>query len=451
MNALAKIFENFLSFKRIPLKIVLITALASYVLQLGMIIMGQPLYIIVFYTLLPWIPVLLFEGLWKVEHYQWIAVFAIITALQVGHLGEHFTQVAQLVFDGTLACPPPVDAGLNYDRAIEAGLRDPSSPPTNYATSLVVLPDAEGLPTYNDNGEYRRGPAACGVFGQLDIEIVHLVWELFGWFATLILLRQFPKNIWLWLAVVFLSIHAIEHLFISYAFFIDTNAVYAGTRQLWATVADGSIVTAIPIGIEPALVPFYDVAGKFGIVARNGLIGTFLPDLNPLLPTRPWLHFGYNTLITVPTVIGFVLEMRRIYDRYLAQALPSLSKEQLVSATPQLERMTFNKGEVIIKQGDIADRFYIISKGEVEVIGENKDGSSQQIATLGQGKFFGEIGLLSESKRIATVCALSNDVEVMALNREVFRNLMESSEMSKQDVNRVMRQRVAETSGEPAS
>lgn len=444
MSVLAKVFENFLSFKRIPVKVVVVTAFASYILQLGMIIMGQPLYVIVLYTLLPWIPVLLFEGLWKIEHYHWIAIFAIVTFLQIGHLGEHVAQVAQLTVDGTLACPPPVDGGANFQRAIDAGLRSASEEPTGYSASLVVAPNPDGLSLLNADGMPVIGPAACGVFGQLDIEIVHLVWELFGWFATLILLRQFPKNVWLWLAVVFLSIHALEHLFISYTFFLDKDAVFAGMRQLWATVADGAIVTAIPVGKEPALVTFYDVAGKFGIVAKGGLLGTFFPELNQILPTRPWLHFGYNTLITIPTVIGFIIELRRIYDHYLEVALPSLSKEQLVAATPQLERMNFHKGDVIIKQGDLADRFFILSKGEVEVLAENKDGSIHQLSILKAGQYFGEVGLLTEGKRIATVKAFTNEVEVMALNRDVFKGLLENSEMSKEDVNRVMRQRVAE-------
>lgn len=446
MNVFAKVWENFLTFKRVPMKIIVVTALTSYALQMGTIIMGQPLYIIAFYTLLPWIPVFLFEGLWKVEHYQWVAVFAIITALQIGHLGEHLAQVGALsVVTGTLACPPPVDNIIHYELAVENSLRDASSVPTGYSSSIIVAPDASGQARMDENGTRVTGPPACGVFGQLDLEIVHLVWDVLGWILTLWLLQKFPKNIWLWIAVFWSSVHTVEHLFISYTFFLVPDLVYAGAHQLWATVSDGAIVTAVPVGKEPALVNFYEVAGKFGIVSRNGLIGTFFPDLNPSLPARPWLHFYYNSLITIPTVIGFVFEMRRLYDRYLEVALPGLTKEQLVKATPQLERMTFHKGDVIIKQGDVADRFYILSKGQVEVIHENKDGSETHLATLDPGQFFGEVGIMNHSKRIATVRASDDNVEVMALDRSSFSTLLESSEMSKEGVNQVMRKRVAAT------
>lgn len=446
MKTLMKVWENFLTFKRVPMKIIVITALASYALQMGTIVMGQPLYIIAFYTLLPWIPIFLFEGLWKVEHYQWIAVFAIITALQVGHLGEHLAQVGALsVVSGTLACPPPVDAGEQYQLAVENGLREASSQPTGYSSSIIVVPDAQGNATLNDNGQMLEGPPACGVFGQLDLEIVHLIWDVLGWILTLWLLQKFPKNVWLWIAAIWSSIHTVEHLYISYTFFLSAEALYAGAIQQWATIADGAIVTAIPVGKEPALVNFYAVAGKFGIVARNGMVGTFFPSINSALPPRPWLHFFYNTFITVPTVIGFIWEMRRLYDHYLEKALPNLTKEQLVTATPQLERLTFHNGDVIIKQGDVADRFYILSHGEAEVIHENRDGSEEKIATLSPGQYFGEVGIMNHSKRIATVRAVGDKVEVMALDRNAFSNLLETSEMSKQSVNKVMRQRIAET------
>ena len=449
MKAFTKIWENFLTFKRVPMKLVVITALTSYALQMGMIVMGQPLYIIAFYTLLPWIPVFLFESLWKVEHYQWIAVFAIITALQVGHLGEHLAQVGALsVVTGTLACPPPVDNATGYQLAVENGLRDASNQATGYSSSVIVAPDANGEARLDANGQRVTGPPACGVFGQLDLEIVHLIWDVLGWILTLWLLQKFPRNIWLWIAAIWSSIHTVEHLFISYTFFLDPDMVYAGAHQLWATVSDGAIVTAVPVGKEPAMVNFYEVAGKFGIVSRNGLLGTFFPSLNPSLPTRPWLHFFYNSLITIPTVIGFIWEMRRLYDHYLEVALPNLSKEQLVTATPQLERLSFQNGDVIVKQGDIADRFYILSHGHVEVIHENKDGTEEKLATLDPGQYFGEVGIMNKSKRIATVRAVGDNVEVMALDRQAFSSLLENSEMSKQNVNQVMRKRVAATAAD---
>ncbi|MBI3358044.1 MAG: FAD-dependent oxidoreductase [Nitrospirae bacterium] len=63
----------------------------------------------------------------------------------------------------------------------------------------------------------------------------------------------------------------------------------------------------------------------------------------------------------------------------------------------------FEAGDTIIQQGDIGDRMYIITEGEVEV--SKKDSAERQtvLATLGPGEYFGEMALLSKQPRSATV------------------------------------------------
>ena len=420
---------HFLKFKRIPAHIVLSTALVSVLLAAGLYTMGQPLYIIVLFALLPWMPVMLFESLWKIDHYHWIAIFAVITVLQLGHVAEHVVQTAVLSFSSTkttAACPPPVDNAVTAQRAIDAGLRDSASAPTGLSSSVLIVPDAQGQPTLNALGSLVSGPPACGVFGQLDLEIVHLVWELMGWSLTLLLLTQFPRNRWLWVSLILATVHTFEHLFISYTFFFDTNAVYAGARQLWGTVADGSIVTAVPLGKEPVMLTFYDVAGKFGLGAKDGLLGVFFPALNPYLPTRPYLHFYYNLLVTGAGVIAFALELRHVYDRYLARALPRLSRAELAAASAHLERETYKPGDTIVRQGDPAESFYIISRGMVKVVRKNTNGQEYPLATMQAGQYFGEVGLLRDGRRHATVRALTA-VEVLRMDRDTFSQLMQSS------------------------
>jgi hypothetical protein len=441
MQGFIRTVESFASFKRVPLKVVLITALTSYALQLGTIIQNQPLYIIALATLIPWVPVLAFESLWKVKHYHWIAVFAVVTMLQLGHLGEHVLQAGALAFtDATLACPPPADNAANAGRAVDAGLRDPNSTPTGLSSARIAAPDAAGQTRTDANGDPVVGIPACGVFGQLDLEIVHLIWDSIGWILTLVLLSRYPRSSWLWIAMFWSSVHTVEHLFISYNFFFDSTLAYEGTRQLWGTVADGSIVTAFPLGKETLHVTFYDVAGKFGIFARNGLAGSLIPSLNSILPTRPYLHLGYNALIVIPTLFAFVHEIRRTYDFYLAEALPNLSTEQLVGVTPKLEARQYKSGDVIVKQGDPADFFYIVSSGSVQVVHEEPDGSGKVVATLSHGQYFGEMGLVGGGIRIATVRA-AGPVEVMRMDASTFASLMNSSETSKREMDRIVTQR----------
>jgi hypothetical protein len=418
--------ERFLAFRRVPVKIVLVTALLSYVLQIGAILQGQPLYVIAIYTLLPWIPLLLFEGLWKFEHYSLFAIFALVTFLQVGHLGEHLFQVTQLTaMNGTFACPPPIDDAASAQRAVAAGMRTVGEPPTFQSASTVIKPGPTGQAMVNAQGDVVRGMPACGVFGQLDFETVHLVWDSLVWIGALFLVTRFPRNAWLWVAAIVASTHEVEHLFLGWIFFMEHDPVFTGNAQVWATTAVGQIVTAHPAGLEPRMFTFYEAGGLQGIMGMNGLLERIV-GTEGLFPFRPYLHFVYNSLVVVPTCIAFLVQTRMAYDQYLAKALPTLTEEQLSRTTQKLQELHFPAGAVIVRQDELADRFYIVTKGQAEVRWRSPDGSERPVARLGEGQYFGEIGLLREGRRTASVYA-ATPVTALTLDRVTFEALMEAS------------------------
>ena len=88
------------------------------------------------------------------------------------------------------------------------------------------------------------------------------------------------------------------------------------------------------------------------------------------------------------------------------QPLPLPAIEQLARG---LEPVHVPVGQAVFRQGDPADRFYVIESGTVDVIGDG-----HLITTLGPGEGFGEIGLLRRVRRTATVRAAS-DLELQAL------------------------------------
>lgn len=75
----------------------------------------------------------------------------------------------------------------------------------------------------------------------------------------------------------------------------------------------------------------------------------------------------------------------------------------------------FKKGDTILHQGDKVDGMYIIRSGNVTV--ERDD---ESIAPLGEGDYFGEIGLLLHERRSATITAASDAVSVYFLPKNVF-------------------------------
>jgi CRP-like cAMP-binding protein len=85
-------------------------------------------------------------------------------------------------------------------------------------------------------------------------------------------------------------------------------------------------------------------------------------------------------------------------------------------------------GEVVIRQGDQADRFYVIADGRVEVTQTPPEGGQAKVLRqMGPGEFFGEIGLLSNVPRTATVTGLT-DGRLVALDREPFLELVNAGQ-----------------------
>ncbi|MGH3456371.1 MAG: MFS transporter, partial [Nocardioidaceae bacterium] len=95
----------------------------------------------------------------------------------------------------------------------------------------------------------------------------------------------------------------------------------------------------------------------------------------------------------------------------MLNALPLPSIEQLARG---LEPVVVPAGHVVVEQGAIGDRYYVIESGEAEVVGDG-----HVVTTLGHGQGFGEIALLRRTRRTATVRAAS-ELRLQALRSEHF-------------------------------
>jgi len=92
-------------------------------------------------------------------------------------------------------------------------------------------------------------------------------------------------------------------------------------------------------------------------------------------------------------------------------SLPETALERLAAAA---ERVQVPAGEDVVKQGEAGDRFYVVAEGE---LGVSVDGA--EVATLQDGDYFGEIALLRDVPRTATVRARRDSV-LVALDRDDF-------------------------------
>lgn len=119
--------------------------------------------------------------------------------------------------------------------------------------------------------------------------------------------------------------------------------------------------------------------------------------------------------------------------------LPQREAEHVAA---ELHTMEVGAGDVVVRQGAPADKFFIIVDGEVEVTRED-DGKERTLATLSRGQFFGEMAILKDTPRMATVRAVT-PTTLFAMERDAFRNLVAGSIGTTQDFNEVIQQRLEE-------
>lgn len=402
---LGRQLRKFLAFEGVSLPIVLLTALLSYGLQLGAILGGQPLYVIVFLTLLPWLPLLVFEGIWKVRNYAMIAVLGLITILQLAQFLAHLVQILQIhLWNGTLACPPPVDTAINAARAVEFGLREVSEQPTFATVDKIVMPGVDGFPLTRADGSEVLGPAACAIFGQLHLELVHLAWGLLAFAGMALAVLHFPRNRFLYLAFLVLAWSTAEQLTIAWFHYVDTGQDWRGSEQLWATMQGvGNTFEAVPMGLAEVAQDFYAAGGRNGLFASGGMLAA-LTGIDGL-PDRAELRMIYSLAATAPMVLGFLVELRGLHNRYLEQVFGDLSPDQIAALSLEVSDVSFRKGEVILREGEVATECFLIKDGEVGIVIGLDTPDARVAATIGSGQLLGEMALIDGTPRSATAIA----------------------------------------------
>ena len=101
-------------------------------------------------------------------------------------------------------------------------------------------------------------------------------------------------------------------------------------------------------------------------------------------------------------------------------------------------------GETVVRQDQWAKAFYVITSGEAEVVRYDARGNELDLeAVLGPGDYFGEIGLLLQPKRTATVRARTA-LEVTVLDSIQFGELVESSEEAAASLEQTAKARLAQ-------
>lgn len=133
--------------------------------------------------------------------------------------------------------------------------------------------------------------------------------------------------------------------------------------------------------------------------------------------------------------LGMVYRQSLVFSIF--RDLPLLEAESLAA---RLRPVQVDAGEVVVNQSAPADEFFIIVDGEVEVVRDDGAGP-RTVATLRSGQFFGEVAILRDMPRSATVRAVL-PTTLLTMAREDFRGLVAQSLATTQDFHQVIQERL---------
>ena len=103
----------------------------------------------------------------------------------------------------------------------------------------------------------------------------------------------------------------------------------------------------------------------------------------------------------------------------------NLSEEQFESLSESIKIVNLPKGETIFKSGEEGDSFYVIKSGMVRVFIEAPDSGEKIIlSNLSEGEYFGEMALLTQGPRSASIETIS-DVSLISLDKSAFDRIIE--------------------------
>ena len=120
-----------------------------------------------------------------------------------------------------------------------------------------------------------------------------------------------------------------------------------------------------------------------------------------------------------------------------------LSRKELIQLERICEDLEVEPGRILCKEGQTGQEFFVIVDGKVQV---NRKG--RRLTTLSSGDFLGEIALVTELPRTATVTA-ETPVRLFVLTRREFHAVLDQNPRVERKVLRVLARRLAETSSDP--
>ena len=151
----------------------------------------------------------------------------------------------------------------------------------------------------------------------------------------------------------------------------------------------------------------------------------------------------HDPSLTSRTTRNVIIADGELIDETVAHALPWLRHRHMMEFTRLIEEQIYPAKMTIIPRNEHVENFFMIRKGEVEVVLRDRRNRDVVISRLKRGEFFGEIELLRGGKAIANVRAGSHGpVEVLAIKRDDFIRVIDQSPITAEAIGKIVQQRL---------
>ncbi|XP_045931768.1 protein kinase, cAMP-dependent, regulatory, type II, alpha, B isoform X3 [Micropterus dolomieu] len=174
----------------------------------------------------------------------------------------------------------------------------------------------------------------------------------------------------------------------------------------------------------------YDNKGSFGELAL--MYNT--PRAATIVATQDGALWGLDRATFHRLIVKNNAKMRRMYEAFIecVPLLKSLELSERMKIVDVLGARAFKDGECIITQGEEADCFYIVELGEVKIMIKSKvsstkagqqDNTEVEVARCSRGQYFGELALVTNKPRAASVYAVG-ETKCLVIDIQAFERLL---------------------------
>jgi cAMP-dependent protein kinase regulator len=125
-------------------------------------------------------------------------------------------------------------------------------------------------------------------------------------------------------------------------------------------------------------------------------------------------------------LMGSIIKKRKLYEEILSKVsiIASLDEYERLTIADALTSVEFSDGDTVVKQGEPGDDFYIIEEGTAVVLQQRSADEPQvEVGKLGKSEYFGEIALLLDRPRAATLVA-KVPLKCVKLNKATFERFL---------------------------